>query len=42
MESNSNETKRYYVELCNIFDETKGQESYISNQDTFSSLKAIQ
>ena len=30
------------IGLSNIFDENKSQESYISNQGTFTSLKAIQ
>ena len=42
MESSSNETKDSIIGLCNIFDETKSKESYISNQDTSTSLKAIQ
>ena len=37
MESSSN--KRYYIASCNIFKETKSQESYVFNQDTFTSLK---
>ena len=33
---------KYTIWLCNIFDESKTQEFYISNQDTLTSLKAIQ
>ena len=41
MESSSKETKDI-TGLCHIFDKTKSQESYISNQDTLTSLKVIQ
>ena len=30
--------QRYYIGLCNTVDETKSQESYISNQDILTSL----
>ena len=33
---------RYYVELCNIFDETNSQQSYIFKQDSLTSHKVIQ
>ena len=40
MESSSE--KKDYTGLCDIFDETKSQESYISNQDILTNFKAIQ
>ena len=34
--------KRNGIRLCNNFDESKSQESYVFNQDTLASLKTIQ
>ena len=39
MESSNYETKD--IGLCNTFDETKNEKSYISNQGTLTSLNAI-
>ena len=44
MESSSNQVQDItwiYLGLCNIFDETKSQESYISYQYTLGRLKTI-
>ena len=41
MKNSSNDTKNI-IGLCKIFDKTKSQEPYISNQDSLTNLKAIQ
>ena len=38
---NSGNVTKDYIGLCNIFDETKSTESYVSNQDYLMSAKAI-
>lgn len=42
MKSSSKETKDIIQVLCNIFEETKIQESFIFNKDILTSLKTFQ